>query len=61
MGGDNFSSFGFSICRGTLWNGVAEGIALIFIGGLSCVIAFLMLVSGAFKKHPKRDPGELTW
>jgi hypothetical protein len=61
MGSDNSSGLGLSVCRGTLRNGAIEGIALILLAVLFCIVAFVLFMSAALKRRPSDDPGEFSW
>jgi len=60
-GADNSSGVGLSLCRGSLRNGAIEGVALILIAVLFCMVAFVLFMSAALKKRPSADPGEFSW
>jgi hypothetical protein len=62
MGSDNASGLGLSVCRGPLRNGAIEGIALILLAVLFCIVAFILFMSAALKRRPNSaDSGEFSW
>jgi predicted peroxiredoxin len=61
MGSDNASGVALTVCRGSLRNGANEGIALILLAVLFCIVGFVLFMSSALKKRPSDDLGEFSW
>jgi hypothetical protein len=62
MGFNNSPGLGLSVCRGPLRNGEIEGIALILLAVLFCIVAFVLFMSSALKRRPNSaDSSEFSW